>query len=72
MSKVLTKQAQNKISCYFLKLENHLIRLESRCVSKMTIGILKSGTVLVNKIAMGICDTIFTKPDHQTIQEPLQ
>jgi hypothetical protein len=58
MSKVLTKQVQNKISRYFLKLENHLSKPESRCVREMTTGILKSGTVLVNKIATGICDTI--------------
>lgn len=58
MSKVLTKQVQNKISRYFLKLENHLTKPESRCVREMTTGILKSGTVLVNKIATGICDTI--------------
>lgn len=58
MSKVLTKQVQNKISRYFLQLEIHLSRPESRCVREMTTGILKSGTVLVNKIATGICDTI--------------
>jgi hypothetical protein len=58
MSNVLTKQVQNKISRYFLKLSNHLSKPESRCVREMTTGILKSGTVLVNKIATGICDTI--------------
>jgi hypothetical protein len=58
MSKVLTKQVQNKVSRYFLKLENHLTKPELRCVREMTIGILKSGTVLVNKIASNICDTI--------------
>ena len=58
MSKVLTKQVQNKISRYFLKLEDQLTKPEARCVREMTTGILKSGTVLVNKIATGICDTI--------------
>jgi hypothetical protein len=58
MSKVLTKQVQNKISRYFLKLENHLSRPEQRCVREMATGILKSGTVLVNKIASGINDHI--------------
>ena len=58
MSKVLTKQVQNKVSRYFLKLETHLTKPESRCVREMTTGILKSGTVLVNKIATGICDKI--------------
>ena len=58
MSKVLTKQVQNKISRYFLTLENHLSKPESRCVREMVTGILKSGTVLVNKIATGICDQI--------------
>jgi ribosomal protein S4E len=58
MSKVITKQLQNKISRYFLKLEEHLTRPEARCVREMTTGILKMGTVLVNKIATGICDTI--------------
>jgi hypothetical protein len=58
MSNVLTKQVQNKISRYFLKLEQHLTKPESRCVREMTTGILKSGTVLVNKIATNICDTI--------------
>lgn len=58
MSKVLTKQVQNKISRYFLQLENHLYKPELRCVREMTTGILKTGTVLVNKIATGICDNI--------------
>ena len=58
MSKVLTKQVQNKISRYFFHLETHLSRPESRCVREMTTGILKTGTVLVNKIATGICDNI--------------
>jgi hypothetical protein len=51
MSKVLTKQVQNKISRYFLQLDNHLTRPELRCIREMTTGILKSGKVLVNKIA---------------------
>ena len=58
MSKVLTKQVQNKISNYFLRLEPHLTKPESRCVREMTAGILKTGTVLVNKIASGINDNI--------------
>ena len=58
MSKVLTKQVQNKISRYFLKLEGQLTKPEARCIREMTTGILKTGTVLVNKIATGICDTI--------------
>ncbi|MDX1283741.1 MAG: transposase [Draconibacterium sp.] len=58
MSKVLTKQVQNKISRYFLQLENHLTKPESRCVRDMTVGILKSGSVLVNRIASSIHDTI--------------
>lgn len=58
MTKVLTKQVQNKLSRYFLKLEDQLTKPEARCVREMTTGILKSGTVLVNKIATGICDTI--------------
>jgi len=32
MSNVLTKQVQNKISRYFLHLESHLSKPESRCV----------------------------------------
>ena len=58
MSKVLTKQVQNKISRYFLKLEGQLTKPEARCIREMTTGILKTGPVLVNKIATGICDTI--------------
>lgn len=58
MSKVLTKQIQNKISRYFLQLNNHISKPESRCVREMTTGILKTGTVLVNKIASGIQDNI--------------
>ena len=58
MSKVLTKQVQNKISRYFLHLEKHLTKPESRCVRDMTVGILKSGSVLVNRIASSILDTI--------------
>lgn len=58
MSNVLTKQVQNKVSRYFLKLENHLTKPESRCIREMATGILKTGTVLVNKIASGIFDTV--------------
>lgn len=58
MSKVLTKQVQNKISRYFLQLEKHLTKPESRCVRDMAVGILKSGSVLVNRIASSIHDSI--------------
>ncbi len=58
MSKVLTKQVQNKISRYFLQLEKFVTKPESRCVREMTVGILKSGTLLVNKIACSIHDSI--------------
>lgn len=58
MSKVLTKQVQNKISRYFLHLEKHITKPESRCVREMSVGILKSGSVLVNKIASSIQDVI--------------
>ena len=58
MSKVLTKQIQNKISNYFSKLSCHLYKPELRCVREMVTGILKNGTVLVNKIASGINDDI--------------
>jgi hypothetical protein len=58
MSKVLTKQVQNKVSEYFLKFSNYMTKPESRCIREMTTGILKTGTVLVNKIASGINDDI--------------
>jgi hypothetical protein len=58
MSKVLTKQVQNKISEYFLKFSAYMTKPESRCIREMTTGILKTGTVLVNKIASGINDDI--------------
>ncbi len=58
MSKILTKQVQNKISEYFLKLSNHTTKPECRCIREMVTGILKTGTVLVNKIASGINDDI--------------
>ncbi len=44
MSNVLTKQVQNRVSRYFLHLENYLSKPESRCVREMTTGILKSDT----------------------------
>lgn len=44
MTNVLTKQDQNKISRYFLKLSDHLTKPESRCVREMTTGILKGST----------------------------
>lgn len=59
MSQVLTKQEQNKISRYFLKLEDHLTNPGGAlCIREMTTGIQKSGTVLLNKIATSIYDTI--------------
>jgi hypothetical protein len=48
MSKVLTKQVQNKICEYFLKFLNYMTKPESRCIREMTAGILKTGTVLVS------------------------
>ncbi|MCT4644728.1 MAG: transposase [Carboxylicivirga sp.] len=58
MSKVFTKQVQNKISSYFLKFSSHMTKPESRCIREMTTGILKTGSVLVNKIASGIQDHV--------------
>lgn len=58
MSNVLTKQIQNKVSGYFCKFSNYMTKPESRCIREMTTGILKTGTVLVNKIASGINDDI--------------
>ena len=58
MSKVLTKQIQNKVSSYFSKLSTHLHKPEVRCVREMVTGILKNGTVLVNQIASGINDDV--------------
>ncbi len=58
MSKVLTKQVQNKISRYFLSLEKYLTKPSTRCVLDMAVGILKPGTVLVNQIASSIHDSI--------------
>jgi hypothetical protein len=45
MSKVLTIQVQNKISRYFLKLEDQLTKPETRCIREMTTGILRTGAV---------------------------
>lgn len=39
-------------------MENHLTKPESRCVRHMAVGILKSGSVLVNRIASNIHYTI--------------
>lgn len=58
MTKVLTKQVQNKMSSYFSKLSSHLYKPESRCVREMVTGIIKNGTVLINQIASGIGDRI--------------
>ena len=58
MPNVLTKQVLNKISRYFLKVSSHLTKPEARCVREMVTGILKVGSVLVNKIAGGINDNI--------------
>jgi hypothetical protein len=58
MTKVLTKQVQNKMSSYFSKLSGHLYKPELRCVREMVKGILKNGTMLVNQIASGIQDSL--------------
>lgn len=58
MTKVLTKQVQNKMSSYFSKLSGHLYKPELRCVREMVTGILKNGTMLVNPIASGIQDSL--------------
>ncbi len=58
ISKVLAKRVQSKISRHFLKLEGQLTKPKASCVCEMTTRILKTGTVLVNKLATGICDTI--------------
>lgn len=36
MSKALTKQVQNKISRYFLKLEGEITKPKARCIREMT------------------------------------
>lgn len=58
MTKVLTKQVQNKMSSYFSKLSDHLYKPESRCVREMVTGIIKNGSVLINQIASGISDKV--------------
>ena len=58
MTKILTKQVQNKMSCYFSKLSNFLYKPESRCIREMATGIIKNGTVLINQIASGIGDSV--------------
>jgi len=58
MTKVLTKQVQNKMSSYFSTLSDNLYKPEARCVREMVTGILKNGTVLINQIASGINDNI--------------
>lgn len=54
----ITKLVQNRISNYFCKLSLHLSKPESRCVREMTVGIIKGGKMLVNKIAGEVCDNI--------------
>ncbi len=71
MPKVLTKHLQNKISHYFLRLENYITKPEARCVREMTVGILKSGSVLVNQIASSPRYHFF-KPNDQAFAQPLQ
>lgn len=61
MANILTKQIQNKISRYFLKQEAHLTKPELRNVREMVVGILKSGSVLVNQLASSILDDIDLK-----------
>ncbi len=58
MSKVLTKCVQNKVSRYFFHFETYLTKPASRCVREMAVGILKPGSVFVNKIVGSIQDTI--------------
>ncbi len=58
MTKILTKQIQNKLSSYFSKLSSSLYKPEARMVREMVTGILKSGTVLVNQIAVNIQDKV--------------
>ena len=68
MSKVLTKQLQNKVSGYFIKLSKHMSKPESRCVREMTTGILKTGTVLVNKRRTALPSASQTKPKAQIFE----
>ena len=58
MTKILTKQVQNKMGRYFSKLSAFLYKPGSRCVREMVTGIIKNGTVLVNQIASGIGDSV--------------
>jgi len=43
MTKVLTKQVQNKMSSYFSKLSGHLYKPELRCVREMVVYINYQG-----------------------------
>ena len=63
MSKILSKKVSNKISRYFLKLSKNLTKPQLRCVREMVIGILKSQSLHINKIASAICDDVSL---HQT------
>ena len=46
MTKILTKQVQNKMSSYFSNLLEHLYKPEVRCVREMVTEILENGTLL--------------------------
>ncbi len=57
----LTKQIQNKISRYFIKLSEHVSKAESRNLREMVTGILKAQNMFVNQIASNIGDSISLK-----------
>lgn len=71
MSKVLTKQVQNNISSYFFQLKKQLTKPEFHCARDMTIGILKSCSVLVSIFIKLKFVRMISSPEHRSFPASL-
>lgn len=60
MSKIITKKLQTQINSYVKSL-NELSKPETRCVKEMVMGILKSKSVFVNRIAASLREPLKLK-----------
>ena len=68
---LLTSRIQNKFQKYHYRISLYISKPESRFIQEMSLGILKSGTVILNQIAIHIEDRVRLKKSLERFRRHL-
>jgi hypothetical protein len=66
MGKILIKRIQTQLSSYFLTI-TAITKLETRCLKEMFLGILKSRSVFVKRIAASLREPLNLKDVYKAL-----